>query len=187
MDYFYAGLCFAQFFTFVAYIVVSAGKISRELFAYDSNDFLFFLSSIILLGAALLQYRANNLVRNGFDFTTETSNKLKALDPTNPNAGGGDAAYNGLFTRTTYIIGYNDDPKFQFQYEWWIIEFEFFIFAMTAFLTLFPKHIPRGRIVALTFMATAMVLVMDNINAIRYVKASTYFVDRIIITSNFHQ
>lgn len=67
---------------------------------------------------------------------------------------------------TTYIIGYANQPEFQFQYEWFIIEYEFCIFALTAFLTIFPKHIPRGRIVALTFMATALVLVFDNINAI---------------------
>ena len=52
------------------------------------------------------------------------------------------------------------------QYEWWIIEFELFIFAITAFLTLFPRFIPRGRAVALTFLASAFVLVMDNMNAI---------------------
>jgi hypothetical protein len=108
------------------------------------------------------------LIAAGFDFTSGDAAK----------------AYNALFTvsylmislalsddssllqQTTYIIGYADKPRFQFQYQWWIIEFEFFIFAITAFLTLFPRHIPRGRIVALTFLASAFVLVMDNINAI---------------------
>lgn len=67
---------------------------------------------------------------------------------------------------TTYIAPYPQRPWFQFQYQWWIIELEFCIFALTAFLTLFPKFIPRVRPVALTFLASALVLVMDNINAI---------------------
>jgi hypothetical protein len=57
-------------------------------------------------------------------------------------------------------------PRYQFQYQWWIIEFEFFIFCLTAVCTLFPRIIPRLRPVALTFLASALVLVMDNINAI---------------------
>lgn len=71
-----------------------------------------------------------------------------------------------LAQSTTYIIGYANKPIYQFQYQWFIIEFEFCIFALTAFLTLFPKHIARGRPVALTFISTALVLVLDNVNAI---------------------
>jgi hypothetical protein len=50
--------------------------------------------------------------------------------------------------------------------QWWIIEYELFIFLITAACTLFPAIIPRVRPVALTFIASALVLVMDNINAI---------------------
>jgi hypothetical protein len=41
----------------------------------------------------------------------------------------------------------------------WIIEYELFVFLITAVLTAFPSMIPRGRLVALTFLATALVLV----------------------------
>lgn len=49
----------------------------------------------------------------------------------------------------------------------WIIEYELFIFLLTAAATIFPARLlHRIRPVALTFMASALVLVMDNINAI---------------------
>ena len=67
---------------------------------------------------------------------------------------------------TTYIIPYPEKPEHQFQYQWWIIEFEFFVFVLTLVPTLFPSILPRMRPVALTFMASALVLVMDNINAL---------------------
>lgn len=67
---------------------------------------------------------------------------------------------------STYIIPYPEDSKYQFQYQWWIIEFEFVIFALTAALTIFPQMIERVRPVALTFLASALVLVMDNINCV---------------------
>ena len=40
------------------------------------------------------------------------------------------------------------------------------MFLLTATCTVFPSIIPRLRPVALTFIASALVLVMDNINAI---------------------
>ncbi len=67
---------------------------------------------------------------------------------------------------TQYIIPYPQQPQYQFQYQWWIIELELFVFLWTAAITLFPALIPRVRPVALTFIAAAFVLVMDNINAL---------------------
>lgn len=65
---------------------------------------------------------------------------------------------------TTYIIAYPQQPQYQFQYQWWIIQFELFVFLLTAACTVFPSIIKRMRPVALTFIASALVLVMDNIN-----------------------
>lgn len=110
--------------------------------------------AVVTIGAALLQSRANNLpLWVGLD-----AEGLKATT----------AVYNDVFQSTQYIIPYPQQPRFQFQYQWWIIQFELFIFAMTAICTLFPKLIPRVRPVALTFLASALVLVMDNINAISF-------------------
>ena len=42
--------------------------------------------------------------------------------------------------------------------QWWIIEFEFFVFALTLLCTLFPTTVmPRLKPVALTFIASALV------------------------------
>lgn len=51
-------------------------------------------------------------------------------------------------------------------------QFELAIFLLTAACTVFPSIIPRMRPVALTFLASAMVLVMDNINAIFFLLRS---------------
>jgi hypothetical protein len=67
---------------------------------------------------------------------------------------------------TTYIIPYPQQPQYQFQYQWWIIEFEFFAFCWSLAATAFPSILHRLRPVALTFIASALVLVMDNINAL---------------------
>jgi len=106
--------------------------------------------AVVTAGAALLQKKANTLTL--FD-------DVKTLDANK-------ALYNDVFQSTQYIIPYPQQPKYQFQYQWWIIEFELFIFVITAALTVFPSLIPRVRPVALTFLASALVLVMDNINAI---------------------
>ncbi|KAG1660777.1 hypothetical protein FOA52_010387 [Chlamydomonas sp. UWO 241] len=108
--------------------------------------------AVVTAGAALLQKKANTLTL--FD----------GLDPAALEAT--IEVYNAVFQSTTYIIPYPLQPQYQFQYQWWIIEYQFFLFAITAVLTLFPAFIPRGRIVALTFLATALVLVMDNVNAL---------------------
>lgn len=116
-------------------------------------QFLTFCSYVVVTaGAALLQAKANTLTL--FDGLTGTA--LSNMQ----------AAYDDVFQSTNYIIPYKSDPKYQFQYEWWIIELEFFIFALTAFLTLKPSYIPRLKPVALTFLASALVLVMDNVNAL---------------------
>eukprot|EP00798_Chlamydomonas_sp_ICE-L_P009460 gene9460-32445_t len=114
--------------------------------------FTFVAYAVVSAGAALLQERANNLPL--WDGLNETS--LAATE----------AVYNDVFQSTTYIIPYPGRPQYQFQYQWWIIEFEFFCFAITAGLTLFPAFIPRGRPVALAFLSSALVLVMDNVNAL---------------------
>uniref|UniRef100_A0A7S2QUA5 Uncharacterized protein n=1 Tax=Chlamydomonas chlamydogama TaxID=225041 RepID=A0A7S2QUA5_9CHLO len=125
----YYGLVFAQFLTFCAYVVVTAG-------------------------AALLQARANDLPL----WENLVGQKLKDTED----------AYREVFQSTNYIIPYDHQPKYQFQYQWWIIEYELCIFLLTAALTLFPALIPRLRPVALTFIATALVLVMDNVNALSF-------------------
>eukprot|EP00899_Mesostigma_viride_P013073 jgi/Mesvir1/21767/Mv04169-RA.2 len=116
-------------------------------------QFLTFCSYVVVTaGAALLQKKANTLkIWDGLT-ATETA--------------GLTAAYNDVFQSTQYIIPYPKQPEFQFQYEWFIIEFELFIFLITATCTLFPKILTRVRPVALTLMSTALVLVFDNINGI---------------------
>ncbi|KAG2440375.1 hypothetical protein HXX76_004481 [Chlamydomonas incerta] len=105
---------------------------------------------VVTAGAALLQKKANTLTL----FDTEDGIKTY----TGP--------YTEVFQSTTYIIPYPQQPQYQFQYQWWIIEFELFVFLLTATCTVFPSIIKRMRPVALTFIASALVLVMDNINAI---------------------
>ncbi len=39
-----------------------------------------------------------------------------------------------------YIIPYPQQPQYAFQYQWWIIQFELFIFVLTLGLTLFPRE-----------------------------------------------
>jgi hypothetical protein len=104
--------------------------------------------------AALLQQKANSLtIWDGL-----TQKELDELTET----------YTEVFQSTQYIVPYPQRPAYQFQYQWWIIEMQFFIFALTAGLTLFPSAIERARPVALTFLAAAFVLVMDNVNAVFY-------------------
>eukprot|EP00798_Chlamydomonas_sp_ICE-L_P007114 gene7114-218_t len=114
--------------------------------------FTFVAYAVVTAGAALLQERANNLPL--WDDLNETT--LAATQ----------AVYNDVFQSTTYIIPYSENSQYQFQYQWWIIEFEFFIFAITAAITAFPSQISHWRPVALTFLSTALVLVMDNVNAL---------------------
>jgi hypothetical protein len=108
--------------------------------------------AVVTAGAALLQKKANTLTL--FD-------GLSAEDTAATTV-----VYNDVFQSTTYIIPYPQRPQYQFQYQWWIIEFELFVFLLTATCTLFPSIIPRMKPVALTFIASALVLVMDNINAL---------------------
>ncbi|KAG2455140.1 hypothetical protein HYH02_000959 [Chlamydomonas schloesseri] len=105
---------------------------------------------VVTAGAALLQKKANTLTL--FD-TPEGVAKYTNI-------------YMETFQSTQYIIPYPKRPQYQFQYQWWIIEFELFVFLLTATCTVFPSIIKRVRPVALTFIAAALVLVMDNINAI---------------------
>lgn len=114
--------------------------------------------AVVTAGAALLQQRVGAV--NDMLFPAG----LKESDPETYAANL--AAYQDAFQSTTYMVPYPGRGRYQFQYEWWIIEMEFAIFALTAFLTIFPRFIPRARPVALTFLASALVLVMDNINAI---------------------
>lgn len=109
---------------------------------------------VVTVGAALLQKQANNLpLWNGLSG--------KTLDDTI-------AVYNEVFQNTQYIIPYAQQPQYQFQAQWFIIQFQLCIFVLTLALTVFPSLIPRLRPVALTFLASAWVLVFDNINAIFY-------------------
>ena len=80
--------------------------------------------------------------------------------------------YNDVFQSSTYVVPYPDQPQFQFQYQWWIIEFELFVFVLTALCSVNPAMIPRMKPVCLTFMASAFVLVMDNVNSLFFLLRS---------------
>lgn len=59
-----------------------------------------------------------------------------------------------------------DKLPFILQYQWWIIQVELVLFLFTALLTIKPSFIARARPVALTFLASALSLVMDNTNSL---------------------
>jgi hypothetical protein len=125
--------------------VIYIGLVASQLFTLAAYV-------VVTAGAALLQEKANNLkIWSGLS-ASETA--------------GLTAAYNDVFQSTTYIIPYPQQPQYQFQYQWWIIEFEFFAFCWSLAATAFPSILHRLRPVALTFIASALVLVMDNINAL---------------------
>lgn len=104
-----------------------------------SQVFTFAAYVVVSAGAALLQKKANTLEL--FDGMNETTLAATTL------------VYNQVFSYTNYINPYPHDRQYQFQYQWWIIEFELFVFLLTACCTLFPSTIPRMRPVALTFIA----------------------------------
>jgi hypothetical protein len=110
--------------------------------------------AVVSAGAALLQEKADNLTL------------FKGLNKADKEATY--KVYDDVFQSTTYIIPYPERPWYQFQYQWWIIELEFFVFCITLFCTVYPAHIPRVKPVALCFIASALVLVMDNVNALFY-------------------
>mmetsp|Transcript_19867 Transcript_19867/g.59018 ORF Transcript_19867/g.59018 Transcript_19867/m.59018 type:complete len:197 (-) Transcript_19867:321-911(-) len=112
---------------------------------------------IVTAGAALLQERANSLPLWGTPGADNT-------DPTNAVY----QTYVNVFQSSNYIIPYPADSQYQFQYQWWIIEYEFAIFILTLALTIFPSLIERVRPIALTFLATALVLIMDNVNSLSF-------------------
>jgi hypothetical protein len=114
--------------------------------------FTFIAYAVVSAGAALLQEKADNLTLFKGLSKADREATLKV--------------YDDVFQSTTYIIPYPERPWYQFQYQWWIIELEFFVFCITLFCTVFPKHIARVKPVALTFIASALVLVMDNVNAL---------------------
>mmetsp|Transcript_25984 Transcript_25984/g.64944 ORF Transcript_25984/g.64944 Transcript_25984/m.64944 type:complete len:197 (+) Transcript_25984:111-701(+) len=130
-----------------------SGKIYYGLAAGQLITFVAY--AVVTAGAALLQKRANNLPL--WDSATNEA-ELAALQ----------AAYTNVFQSTTYIIPYPTQSQYQFQYQWWIIQMQFVIFAFTAICTLFPALIQRMRPVALAFLSSALVLVMDNINAVAF-------------------
>jgi hypothetical protein len=107
---------------------------------------------VVTVGAALLQKKANTLTLFNDPAQVEANTAL----------------YNEVFQSTQYIVPYPQQPQYQWQYQWWVIELELFVFLWTAAITLFPALIPRVRPVALTFIAAALVLVMDNINALYF-------------------
>ncbi|KAG2490319.1 hypothetical protein HYH03_011274 [Edaphochlamys debaryana] len=125
--------------------IIYAGLVVSQLLTFAAYV-------VVSAGAALLQKKANTLT---------LFNGLEGQDLKDMRDG-----YSEVFQSTTYIIPYPQQPKYQFQYQWWIIEFELFVFLLTATCTIFPSIIRRLRPVALTFIASAFVLVMDNINAI---------------------
>ncbi|KAG2490321.1 hypothetical protein HYH03_011272 [Edaphochlamys debaryana] len=125
--------------------IIYAGLVVSQLLTFAAYV-------VVTAGAALLQKKANTLT---------LFNGLEGQDLKDMRDG-----YSEVFQSTTYIIPYPQQPKYQFQYQWWIIEFELFVFLLTATCTIFPSIIRRLRPVALTFIASAFVLVMNNINAI---------------------
>mmetsp|Transcript_29775 Transcript_29775/g.50001 ORF Transcript_29775/g.50001 Transcript_29775/m.50001 type:complete len:198 (-) Transcript_29775:288-881(-) len=113
---------------------------------------------VVTVGVGLLQVRANDLPL----WRGQSADQRAATVP----------VYNDVFFKTQYIIPYPDDAAYQFQYQWWIVEFELFVFLLTAPCVLFPRFIERVRPMALTFLAAALVLVMDNINSVIFLRRS---------------
>lgn len=140
---------------------VQSSSTDRLLYAgLCVSQFLTFASyAVVSAGAALLQKKANTLALfDGLDAADLQSTR---------------SVYSEVFQDTGYIIPYPQRPKYQFQYQWWIIELEFFVFCLTLACTVFPRSVlPRLRPVALTFIASALVLVMDNVNALFYLLRS---------------
>ena len=125
MNKVYAGLVFAQLFTLIAYVVVSAG-------------------------AGMLQNKLDTAVRNGIkDGSVTPGGLFEVLSGARMN----------VYTSV-------DKLPFVLQYQWWIIQVELVLFLFTALLTIKPSFIARARPVALTFLASALSLVMDNTNSL---------------------
>lgn len=111
---------------------------------------------LVTIGAALLQNKADTDVHDLMTAGGWSTSPTKQV-------------YTEVFTGAN-IMPYTQSKmlKFQFQYQWWIIEFELLIFVLTALLTLMPKHIARGKAVALPLLASALPLVMDNMNSLNF-------------------
>lgn len=109
-------------------------------------------TALLLRRTGMLQNKLDTQIRNALknDNTTATSNLVESILT--------DARMNGYNTA--------DKLSFALQYQWWIIQVELVIFLFTALLTIKPSLIARARPVALTFLASALSLVMDNTNSL---------------------
>ena len=100
----------------------------------------------------MLQNKFDTVIRNGLKAATDDTfaNSLETIFT---------GARMNSYTST-------DKLTFVLQYQWWIIQVELVLFLLTAFLTIKPSFIVRARPVALTFLASALSLVMDNTNSL---------------------
>ena len=101
----------------------------------------------------MLQNKLDTAIRNGLKTTSSTT------------------AYEGVLQGVLSgarmnVYTSSDKLPFVLQYQWWIIQVELVLFLFTALLTIKPSFIARARPVALTFLASALSLVMDNTNSL---------------------
>lgn len=112
---------------------------------------------VVTVGVGMLQDRANNLpLWNGM-----TAEQRASTEP----------VYNDVF-QSANVIPYPSDSKYQFQHQWFIVQFELMVFLLTAPGVLFPRIIERVRPAALTFLGSALVIVLDNINSVLFLSRS---------------
>jgi len=105
---------------------------------------------VVSAGAGMLQNKFDTVVRNGIKDGSVTSTTLQTVLS---------GARMNVYTSV-------DKLPFILQYQWWIIQVELVLFLFTALLTIKPSFIARARPVALTFLASALSLVMDNTNSL---------------------
>jgi len=107
-------------------------------------------TALLLRRTGMLQNKFDTVVRNGIKDGSVTSTTLQTVLS---------GARMNVYTSV-------DKLPFILQYQWWIIQVELVLFLFTALLTIKPSFIARARPVALTFLASALSLVMDNTNSL---------------------
>merc|ERR1719446_1619396 len=108
---------------------------------------------VVSAGAGMLQNKLDTAIRNGLKDTSTAADTQDALTSV-------------LASARMNVYNTSDKLSFVLQYQWWIIQVELVLFLFTALLTIKPSFIARARPVALTFLASALSLVMDNTNSL---------------------
>merc|ERR1719446_876156 len=108
---------------------------------------------VVSAGAGMLQNKLDTAIRNGLKDTSTAADTQDALTSV-------------LASARMNVYNPSDKLSFVLQYQWWIIQVELVLFLFTALLTIKPSFIARARPVALTFLASALSLVMDNTNSL---------------------